>query len=53
MVKLRLKCKYKWILYLKFKLSNGKTVFAPRDNEIFSGISLNLVIFQVSAEFRG
>ena len=29
------------ILYLKFKLSNQKTLFVPRDNVIFHCISLN------------
>ena len=29
------------MLYLKFKLSNQKTLFVPRDNVIFHCISLN------------
>ena len=27
------------ILYLKFKLSNQKTLFVPRDNVIFRGVA--------------
>jgi hypothetical protein len=36
------------ILYLKFKLSNEKTAFVPRDNVIFYGISLKFMISQCS-----
>ena len=39
---------YILILYLKFKLSNEKTSFVPRDNVIFYGISLKFMISQSS-----
>ena len=35
------------ILYLKFKLSNQKTLFVPRDNVIFHCISLNPRVLRV------
>jgi hypothetical protein len=38
-------------LYLKFKLSNEKTSFVPRDNVIFYGISLKLMILQCSVRY--
>jgi hypothetical protein len=39
------------ILYLKFKLSNEKTAFVPRDNVIFYGISLKFMISQCSVRY--
>ena len=36
------------MLYLKFKLSNEKTAFVPRDSVIFYGISLKFKISQSS-----
>ena len=38
-------------IIVKFKLSNRKTVYVPRDNEIFNGISLTLATFRLSGEF--
>jgi hypothetical protein len=40
-----------WILYLKFKLSNEKTAFVPRDSVIFYGISLKFIISQSSVGY--
>jgi hypothetical protein len=42
---------YLAILYLKFKLSNEKTSFVPRDNVIFYGISLKLMISRCSVRY--
>jgi hypothetical protein len=39
------------ILYLKFKLSNKRTAFVPRDNVIFYGISLKFMISQCSVRY--
>jgi hypothetical protein len=39
------------ILYLKFKLSNQKTIFVPRDSVIFYGISLKFMISQCSVRY--
>ena len=39
------------ILYLKFKLSNEKTAFVPRDNVIFYSISLKFMISQCSVRY--
>ena len=39
------------ILYLKFKLSNEKTAFVPRDSVIFYGISLKFAISQSSVGY--
>jgi hypothetical protein len=39
------------ILYLKFKLSDEKTAFVPRDNVIFYGISLKFMISQSSVGY--
>jgi hypothetical protein len=41
---------YQGILYLKFKLSNEKTAFVPRD-VIFYGISLKFMISQSSVGY--
>ena len=42
---------YRRILYLKFKLSNEKTAFVPRDSVIFYGISLKFMISQSSVGY--
>jgi hypothetical protein len=42
---------YLKILYLKFKLSNEKTAFVPRDSVIFYGISLKFMISQSSVGY--
>jgi hypothetical protein len=42
------KDKYIVILYLKFKFSNEKTAFVPRDSVIFYGISLKFMISKSS-----
>jgi hypothetical protein len=39
------------ILYLKFKLSNEKTSFVPRDNVIFYYISFKFMILQYSVRY--
>ena len=43
---------YQGILYLKFILSIRKTIYVPRDKKLFYGISLTLVIFQLSDDCR-
>ena len=42
---------YVLIFYLKFKLSNEKTSFVPRDNVNFYGISLKFMISQCSVRY--